>query len=128
MIDLRLKRIEQDVDFRKNELTTYRLFKEKNKNYPDPMPGEAYLFVSKSGNQLMFVLNYKKDIKLHKSKRDIIESLRLRLSGGRWNPLMLANYAEEVGVKLLGIRKYEEIFEEQKETKRKVPVTRKKAA
>lgn len=120
MIELKLKRIIQDVDFRSTELRIYEKFRDKNKDMVDPRPGEAYLFISKSGNQLLFVLNYKSGVKVAKTNRQVVESLRLRVSGGHWNPLMLANYAEDVGVKLLGVRRYEEIFEEQKERKRAV--------
>lgn len=104
---LRLRQIFQDADFRQNELTLWRHYKKKCAF--EPKAGDAVLLVSRSGNQLLFVLNYSEGV-AQKSTRERIESLRFRLSGGYWNPLMIANYAAEVGIELEGIKRFEEAF------------------
>jgi len=40
-----------------------------------------------------------------------IASVRLRLTGSHWNPLMLQNYAEACGIELMGIKRFEEHYE-----------------
>jgi hypothetical protein len=110
MMKLRLKGIFQEVDFRYNELSIYERYRKDRSFQGDPKLGETYLFVSTSGNQLLWVLRYEDKVLVHKTMRKRIETLRFRVSGGSWNPLMLANYAEEIGITLEGIRKFEEIY------------------
>ena len=109
---LRLKHIVQDVDFRKNELTTYEAWHVSKNFTDDPKLGEAIMFVSKSGNQLLWVLHYNPESLVLKTNRRSIESLKFRVSGGYWNPMLLANYAAEVGIELEGIKRFEESFNE----------------
>ena len=115
---IRLKGIQQDVDFRQSELTNYEAFRKSKRFSGDPKKGEAYLFVSTSGNQLVWVLKYEADVTVFRTQRRRIESLRFRISGGHWNPMMLANYADEVGIELVGIKRFEEIYEAQRAAKR----------
>jgi len=104
MINLKLKAIKFDVDFRKNEWTNYQEFK-KSKKFPGELANnEAILFVSKSRNQLIWVLNIFEDEKI------IVDSRRWRIFGGTWEPLMLQNYAESAGLHLVGLRRFEEIY------------------
>lgn len=111
MMSIRLKGIVQDVDFRYNELSIYEKFRKSKSFVADPRVGEAILFVSKNGNQLLWVLGYDEDVMVQKTSRRRIETLRLRVSGGYWNPLMLADYAENVGIQLEGLKKFEEVYE-----------------
>lgn len=63
--------------------------------------------VSKTGNQLCFVYSDKKT-----GPATALASARLRLSGrAPWNPLMLADYANAVGIELEGIKKLEQHLE-----------------
>jgi hypothetical protein len=116
---LRLKGIIQDADFRYSELTLYEKYL-RSKAYGGELgTNETYLFVSRSGNQLVWVLHYEPDVLVQKTKRRRIESLRMRISGGYWNPLMLQNYANEVGIELEGIKRFEEAFKEKQERKKR---------
>lgn len=108
---IRLRGIKLGADFRKSELTNYEALR-KSKHFPtDPRRGEAYLMVSKNGKQLCWILRYS-DVPKH------IDSLKFRITRSTWNPQMLANYAEQVGLELVGIRKFEDQFETYKTTKK----------
>jgi len=110
MEKIRLRAIKFDVDFRKSEHTNYKIFK-KSKKYPgDLKSGEAFLFVSKSGNQLIWIIYVGVTGIDIGTPKEIVDSRRWRIIGGQWNPLMLANYAEDVGVTLVGIKKFEELY------------------
>jgi hypothetical protein len=107
---LKLKAICFGVNFQCSERTNYERFK-KSKQFPGELDtGETYLFVSKTGNQLVWIFNTGKF--MNGKERDITDSRRWRLSGGEWSPKMLANYASEVGIELLGIRRFEEQYNE----------------
>lgn len=115
---LRLKGILQDVDFRSTELSIYEGFR-RSRSFPgDPKAGEAYLFVSRAGNQLLWILHYEPEIIVIKTKRRRIESMKFRVSGGYWNPLMLANYAADIGIELEGIKRFEDAYAQSQERKR----------
>ncbi|MCK5617304.1 hypothetical protein KAR91_86370 [Candidatus Pacearchaeota archaeon] len=103
---IKLKAIKY-VDFRKSEWTNYQEFK-KSKKFPGELThNEAFLFISNTGNQLIWMLNVANGPLGHR----IVDSRRWRFTGtSSWNPLMLANYAEEVGIELIGIKKFQEIF------------------
>jgi hypothetical protein len=115
---LRLKAIIQDADFRYNELNMYEQYRKTKAFTGDPGRNEAFLFVSKRGNQLVWILNYEPGVLVQKTERKRIESLRMRVSGGYWNPLMLANYALAVGIELEGIKRFEEAFAARKSRKK----------
>lgn len=115
---VRLKQIIRDVDFRKTELQNYEDHRKDKKRFDgDPKPGEAILFVSTSGNQLAWILRYDEAVRVQKTDRRRIQSLRMRLSGGYWNPLMLANYARDIGLELQGIKLFEETYKESREAR-----------
>lgn len=108
---MRLRLIRQ-VTFGKSEDTNYEAIKSglrgiKLDRY------DVVLLVSKTENQVMFVYP-PTEIELRPSKRrEVLRSLRLRLRGpGAWNPYMIANYAEEVGIKLEGIKLFQEHYEQ----------------
>src|SRR5574341_1444635 len=100
---MRLRHIEQCAS-RKSERTNFDLIAK-------PMrlrlkAGVAALLVSGRGDQLIFVYGYGAVDDDHVALR----SERLRLTSGSWNPLMLANYAAEVGLHLDGIKKFEDYY------------------
>lgn len=68
----------------------------------------AVCFVSKTGNQIEFVYNAV-DIDGDGSRIALL-SAKCRLTRGGWNPLMLQNYAESVGLHLENIRSFERYF------------------
>jgi hypothetical protein len=111
MNKIRLRAIKFDVDFRKNEWTNYNEFK-RSRSFPgDLKANEAFLFVSKSGNQLIWILNIIDSYVVSEGRvnKQIVDSRRWRITSSQtWDPLMLANYAIEVGIELIGIKKFED--------------------
>jgi len=100
---MRLRLIER-VDFRKSELSNYlEHVKDKDKKLGKD---DVALFISQSGNQLVFVYGFT-DMD---EKKKVLRSERLRITGGTWNPLMLQNYAERVGLHLDGLRRFEQHY------------------
>lgn len=72
-------------------------------------PDDVVLLVSSRGDQLIFVSGY---IHWNSAGQSLsaLESWRLRLDGP-WNPLMLADYAKERGLSLIGIKTFAEHYE-----------------
>jgi len=50
--------------------------------------------------------------------RRVVDSRRLRISGGAWSPLMLQNYANAVGLNLVGIKRFEQLYDESRAAKK----------
>jgi len=111
---VRLRRVERG-DFRTTERTMFE-------NLPAALRrklkgSDAVCFVSGVGNQIVFVYGFTnvgltKATGRHKPRRyGIVTSVRLRLTGSTWNPLMLANYADACGIELLGLKRFEEHYE-----------------
>lgn len=114
---MRLRYIET-VSFGRSELTN---FLEMLQRRPEFARGKSQLgkddvvvLVSLQGNQLIFVagfhvIEYAARPGVKKRQVHVLRSTRLRLPGGtRWNPLMLADYAKQVGIELKGLEMYEE--------------------
>jgi hypothetical protein len=116
---MRLKYIAQ-VDFRKSEETNFlenHVVKRGRKfdKRPALKPGEVACLIASSGKQIVFVYNPDLAVDQGDDERSVLHSERLRLtSGGRWDPIMLGNYANQVGIQLEGIKLFEEHFEEMK--------------
>ena len=114
MLKLRLKAIIPRADFRKSEETLYREYAKSRAYQGQLKRGEAYLFWSKSGNQLLWFFRDPSAIEGSKYEYEVVDSRKWRVTGGTWHPFMLANYAEEVGIDLIGIKRFEEIIDEQR--------------
>ena len=100
------------VDFRKNERTCWLEFVKKNPRFT-LNSGDALLLLSKSFNQLCFVYGTT-ELRGTVSGLDseVLTSLKLRISGGTWNPLRLSEYANSVGLELIGIKSFAQRSEE----------------
>lgn len=123
-VRMRLKAIVFDVDFRYNEFGQYDTFRASKAFTGKLAQDEAYLFVSKSRNQLLWVMNVGKSEALE--GREIIDSRRWRIRGhAQWTPSMLEDYAGEVGIKLLGISRFKEQYAQFITRKAKYEQTRK---
>jgi len=113
---LRLKAVIQ-CDFGRSEANNLKLYR-LQPHYPgDLASGEAFLFFSKTGNQVIFVfrdptIEFEGD-----ETRHVTDSRRLRLDGGTWSPYMLQNYANLVGLHLVGIKRFEQVHAEMQERK-----------
>ena len=103
--------------FQRSEVTNLKLFR-KLPYYPgDLEANEAFLFVSKMGDQVMFLFRDPL-VDLGGRRRRVIVSQRLRLEGGSWSPYMLQDYAHKLGLHLIGIKRFEQVYEEKRKMKR----------
>ena len=115
MLRMRLKAIWMGADFRCSERTNYNIFLQQ---FPGELRmNEAFLFVSKSGNQLVWLLN-QQSIDGKMGTAEVTDSRRWRLTGGTWSPMMVANYAKEVGIELIGIKTFEQRYNESRALKK----------
>ncbi len=96
--------------FGKSEFTHLREIIKKYPAFNDPRskhrlhPQDVVLLISHMGNQLIFLHNFEVT-----SGTPVLRSTRLRLTNNAtWNPLMLATYADEVGLRLEGLKSFEE--------------------
>lgn len=96
------------VDFRRGVPTHVQELRSINR-WPTLGDRDVVLLISQTRSQLAFVYH---DEKVHSSTggdRVAVAHLRLQLDKSTpWNPLMLKNYAEKVGLDLLGLKKFEE--------------------
>lgn len=105
---MRLKYI-ATVSFQKSEATNFLEVSKKRKWRLDE--NDVVCFISRGQDQIVFIhvlgaaLSDRSGA-LHK----VVHSERLRLLSGSWNPLMLANYASEVGIKLDGVKRFEQHY------------------
>lgn len=103
---MRLVRVER-VNFRKSEATNFREIVAREKL--ELRSGEVVCMRSMTGGQLVFVWRPDKVDAGQGNTVEVLTSRRLRLEGGQtWNPLMLANYASLVGLKIENLRRFEE--------------------
>lgn len=117
---LRLKAVVA-CSFQRSEASNLRLFREAS-HYPgDLQKGEVFLFLSRMGNQVIFVFQDPVVNFGEGTPRRVLDSRRLRIEGGTWNPYMLQNYANQVGLHLVGIKRFEQIHDELRAAKRKKP-------
>lgn len=116
MIKVRLKEI-YHASFSRSEMTNYREWKEESGR--DLGNGEALCIVSLTGNQMVFVwkpipfqsITPNGSSKVHQS--EVFLSVRIRMDiAGWWEPRMLRDYANQVGLELIGLKRYEEFFNE----------------
>ena len=115
---MRLKYIAQ-ADFRKSENTNFleHHVVKRGKKIEKRIalkPGEVACLIASSGNQIVFIYNPDRVTDDDsEDERPVLHSERLRLTGGgRWNPMMLGNYAAQVGIQLEGIRLFQQHFDE----------------
>ena len=107
-----------ECSFQRSEATNLAIF-QKASYYPgDLKRGEAFLLVSRMGNQVVFVLRNPAEVEVGKVIRKVLDTRRLRLSGGTWSPYMLQNYAHEAGLHLVGIKRFEQVHDDRQERKR----------
>ena len=114
MKELRLKLIAH-VDFRKSPETNWDELK-KARKIPPLKKGEGILLISKTGNLMQFVTPVIEFDTVNTANREVSvaiqSSQRFKIRGGTWSPLMLANYAEEAGYTIVGIKRFEWYFKE----------------
>lgn len=141
------------VGFRASEQTNYDSLVQRLPQAAKLGPNDVVLFISAGGNQLLFVHGFQK-LTRGKETFECLRSERLRLrhfggpkvkgrkASGRghakavWDPLMVADYAQAVGIKLDNLKLWEEHKREMlarlqatfAETDRKIEETRAKTS
>jgi hypothetical protein len=118
MLRVRLRAIIFDSDFRKNEVSLYEQFRRNKKRFPgERKAGECDLFISKQRNQLIWFVS-ETPLETTRGRPVVaVHSFRSRLDHSGWNPQMLANYAKAVGIDLVGIRRFEDAFMDERKRK-----------
>jgi hypothetical protein len=102
-------RLVYQADFRKNEATNYTTACKEHQLQPTGT--DVVMLVSKSWNQIIFVWR-PEEITGPIRTCSVLSSRRLRLRGGTWNPIMLADYASNVGLVLQGLKLFEQTYRE----------------
>lgn len=114
MVDINLRRV-MFINFRESEATHWNRFAtEERKLARDFRKGDAVCFVSLQRDQHYFVYGTRDIDNGHGEQCQVLVSHKGRIQGGRgsWNGKMLANYAEQLGLRLLGRKKYEDALAE----------------
>lgn len=100
----------QFVSFRYSDITNWDKFRASPRFQGLPKGGrECYLLVSYRGDQLMFVMG-----ELMIEGRRALDTRRLRLEGRPWSMARISEYAEAVGLKLIGVGGLKEAIEQRK--------------
>jgi hypothetical protein len=108
---MRLRYITQ-ADFRRSERTNFIDAQRRGELPVNLRAGDVIAFVSHGRDQILFV-QMRTEVSVNARTGAPVcvwQSHRLRIEGGRWNPLMLANYASKVGLKLDGLRRFESYY------------------
>jgi hypothetical protein len=110
---MRLRRVIGPVDFRKSEHTNYLEWaKERDNRDLAAQLGQhdVIALISTGRTQIVFVHGFDQLKNEDGAVRHVLHSQRLRITDGRWDPYMIANYARSVGITLTGLRYFEEHF------------------
>ena len=112
---MRIRYIET-ADFRRCDLSLFQMFYQDHMLFTQSLKkDDVVVFVSKKGNQLLFVhgfVHINEGYEGARFERTVLASTRYRLLNTTWNPLMLANYAEAAGLKIQGLKLFEEHYKE----------------
>lgn len=111
---MRLKHVEK-VSFRASEQTNWLAFSKTHRDIALSLrKDDVVCFLSQTENQLVFIHGF--DAWEDETGRvvQVLSTRRLRINT-RWNPLMLANYAAQVGLELEGLKRFEEFYKSLKE-------------
>lgn len=108
---MRLKMIKH-VTFARSEDTNYESYRRELRDIKFGRE-DVVMFLSLTQNQVAFVYPPNEVETSPGVTCEVLRSVRLRLRKGRrtWNPYMLANYAADCGIKLDGIKRFEDHFE-----------------
>ncbi len=112
LLKVRLRVIFFDRAFLYTDVTHWEWAKQQPSFPKDGLSsGDCLLFLSKTMNQLLFLWNPIDMVDQKRAgQRTIFRSIRLRIEGGTWNPMMIQNYANEVGLEFIGLRNFREQY------------------
>ena len=109
MRELKLKAFAY-VDFRKSEKTNFEEFINSDPS-AKLRKGETVLFINQANDQYVFVEAadefHEFDAKGSRVNVKVLASQRFRISGTKWDPMMLSKYAERAGISIVGIKRFE---------------------
>jgi len=117
LTNVRLKGV-MKCPFNRSEVSNLGQYRREEFFPGELKPGEAYLFLSKGLDQAMFVFATHQSADENGVVRSVVDSRRLRLTSGSWSPYMLQNDANAVGLSLLGIKRFEQIYAEHQALKK----------
>lgn len=112
LIALNLRAVVQ-VSFQKSELNNFYNWADGNKKLlANFRQDDVVCFLNSQRNQLIFVWGYQTSIVGMPIRETlmVLRSVRLRMTSGEWNPNMLQNYANAVGLTLNGRERFETIY------------------
>lgn len=114
---MNIKRV-AEADFRRADLGIWTLFCSETKGrkfvnralVESLTADDVVAFVSKRGNQLLFIHGFERLATVRGDERTMLPSIRYRIVNGTWSPYMLANYAKDAGIEVEGLKSFEEHF------------------
>ena len=71
---------------------------------------DVIAFVARKGNQILFIHGFEQIANARGTPVELLATTRYRLLSGTWNPLMLRNYAEGAGLKIEGLKSFEDYY------------------
>jgi len=106
-----IRRVEE-TDFRRCDIRIFTEFRNNNAGFVKKLAkDDIVVFISKQRNQMLFIHGFTEFFAADGSSiREALQSIRHRIVGGAWNPLMLKNYAEEAGLQIEGLSRFEDHF------------------
>ena len=108
---MNIRRIEE-TDFRRCDIRIFAEFRNNNTSFVKKLAkDDIVVFISKQRNQMLFIHGVTEFFAADGSSiREALQSIRHRILGGAWSPLMLKNYAEEAGLQIEGLSRFEDHF------------------
>jgi hypothetical protein len=123
---MRIKRV-IEADFRRADLGIWLEFTntKRNRVYTNRAfiqslrTDDVVVFVSKGGNQLLFVHGFENLRTEAGDERVMLPSVRYRIVKGTWSPYMLSVYAKAANMPITGLKTFEQHFPVKDRTVRK---------
>lgn len=109
---VRLRALWIGADFRFGEVALIEEFRKKKR--PPLQPGDAYLFVSRGLNQMLWVTQPYETDGFHGAVVKVYDTRRWRIIHGSWSPQMMSKYAEAVKLRIENVKTFEEQYAEWK--------------
>jgi len=108
---VKIKKVVQ-TDFRRNDVSIFSAFQKENLPLLRRLKeDDMIVFVSKTGNQLLFIHGFTEfPGDQNRALGTALQSIRHRILSGTWNPLMLRNYAIAAGLDVEGLALFEDHY------------------
>lgn len=108
---MNIRRIEE-TDFRRCDIRIFSEFQDSNAAFAKKLAeNDIVVFLSKKRDQMLFIHGFTYfNGGAARPEAMALQSIRHRIVSGTWNPLMLKNYAEEAGLQIEGLSRFEDHF------------------